>query len=130
MSLAILCVVSIWHAMVTLIPTDAVFEQEDVMNVLKFSSLDSTTLSRLENNQTFSTAMPQELNDSAFEFNSSSLPFTTLSTAATGKTTQKKVSYPFFTQVRRFTSQGCITTDNRQRLGDTECSLVYFFHET
>ncbi|VDP66146.1 unnamed protein product [Echinostoma caproni] len=60
MSLAILCVVSIWHAMVTLIPTDAVFEQEDVMNVLKFSSLDNATLFRLDNNRTNTTEVLRE----------------------------------------------------------------------
>ncbi|KAH8850228.1 Cys-loop ligand-gated ion channel [Schistosoma japonicum] len=35
MSLAILCVVSIWHAVVTLIPSDAEFEQLTTKNLLK-----------------------------------------------------------------------------------------------
>ncbi|VDP97433.1 unnamed protein product [Trichobilharzia regenti] len=35
MSLAILCVVSVWHAVVTLIPNDAEFEQLTTKNLLK-----------------------------------------------------------------------------------------------
>lgn len=35
MSLAILCVVSVWHAVVTLIPSDAEFEQLTTKNLLR-----------------------------------------------------------------------------------------------
>ncbi|TPP61303.1 Gamma-aminobutyric acid receptor subunit gamma-2 [Fasciola gigantica] len=87
MSLAILCVVSIWHAMVTLIPTDVVFEQEDVMNVLKFSSLDSASLSLLEDNETLSTTVFREANQS--QFGPTSLPNTTPSPTARSKLLRK-----------------------------------------
>ncbi|KAF5406375.1 hypothetical protein PHET_00094 [Paragonimus heterotremus] len=45
MSLAILCVVSIWHAVVTLIPTDAEFEQSAFQSAQTLSLLRSPTFS-------------------------------------------------------------------------------------